>query len=102
MPSTTVPRTGPGSDGPPRIALAPDGAPQWMADAIVAGGGHVVPLADAEALVWAAPHDPAALEAALTEAPHLTWVQLPFAGIEVFSDLLDEKPHLLRRLQREH
>ena len=62
-----------------------------MADAIAAGGGHVVPLADAEALVWAAPHDPAALEAALTEAPHLSWVQLPFAGIEVFSDLLDDE-----------
>jgi len=29
----------------PRIALAPDGAPGWMAEAITDGGGHVVPLA---------------------------------------------------------
>jgi phosphoglycerate dehydrogenase-like enzyme len=62
-----------------------------MADAIVAGGGHVVPLADAEALVWAAPRDPAALAAALGEAPQLTWVQLPFAGIEVFADIIDDE-----------
>ena len=90
MPSTTAPRTGPDSDGPPRIALAPDGAPGWMADAITAGGGHLVPLADAEALVWAAPRDPDALRAALEANPGLAWVQLPFAGIETFVDLVDD------------
>ena len=90
MPSTTAPRTGPDSDGPPRIALAPDGAPGWMADAITAGGGHLVPLADAEALVWAAPRDPEALRVALAENPDLAWVQLPFAGIETFVDLVDD------------
>ena len=36
-----------------------------MADAIVAGGGHVVPLSEAEALVWAAPRDPDGLREAL-------------------------------------
>ncbi len=90
MPSTTAPRTGPDSDGPPRIALAPDGAPSWMADAITAGGGHLVPLADAEALVWAAPRDPESLRVALAENPDLAWVQLPFAGIETFVDLVDD------------
>ena len=90
MPSTTAPRTGPESDGPPRIALAPDGAPGWMADAITAGGGHLVPLAEAEALVWAAPRDPEALRVALAENPKLAWVQLPFAGIETFVDLVDD------------
>ena len=90
MPSTTAPRTGPESDGPPRIALAPDGAPGWMADAITAGGGHLVPLAEAEALVWAAPRDPDALRVALAENPKLAWVQLPFAGIETFVDLVDD------------
>jgi phosphoglycerate dehydrogenase-like enzyme len=61
-----------------------------MADAITAGGGHLVPLADAEALVWAAPRDPEALRVALAENPDLAWVQLPFAGIETFVDLVDD------------
>ena len=61
-----------------------------MADAITAGGGHVVPLADAEALVWGAPRDPDALRRALEIAPDLSWVQLPFAGIEQFVDLVDD------------
>ncbi len=50
----------------------------------------MVPLAEAEALVWAAPRDPEALRATLAEAPDLGWVQLPFAGIEHFVDLLDD------------
>lgn len=61
-----------------------------MAAAVTAGGGHLVPLADAEALVWAAPRDPDALRRALVEAPHLAWVQLPFAGIETFVDVVDD------------
>ncbi len=61
-----------------------------MADAIATGGGHVVPLAEAEALVWAAPRNPAALREVLEEAPHLRWVQLPFAGIEQYVDLVDD------------
>ena len=61
-----------------------------MADAITAGGGHIVPLAEAEALVWGAPRDPEALRHALIEAPGLAWVQLPFAGIEQFVDLVDD------------
>ena len=73
----------------PRIALAPEGAPGWMAEAIVDGGGHVVPLADAEALVWADPRNPEALAAALEAAPDAGWVQLPFAGIENFVHLID-------------
>jgi phosphoglycerate dehydrogenase-like enzyme len=49
-----------------------------------------VPVADAEGLVWAEPREPDALEAMLGDAPDLGWVQLPFAGIEQFVDLLDD------------
>jgi len=61
-----------------------------MADAVIAGGGHLVPLAEAEALVWAAPRDPAALGTVMEQADHLVWVQLPFAGIEPMVHLLDD------------
>lgn len=61
-----------------------------MATAVTAGGGHLVPLADAEALVWGAPRDPDALRRAIVDASDLAWVQLPFAGIETFVDLVDD------------
>jgi phosphoglycerate dehydrogenase-like enzyme len=62
-----------------------------MAEAVVAGGGQVVGLDDAEALVWGAPHDPAKLEAVLDEHDDLAWVQLPFAGVERYVHLVDDE-----------
>ena len=79
------------SPAAPRIALAPDPTPSWLEDAIVDGGGHLVPLVDSEAIVWADPRSPAALEDALEQAPDVRWVQLPFAGIENFIHLVDDK-----------
>jgi phosphoglycerate dehydrogenase-like enzyme len=61
-----------------------------MAEAVRAGGGHLVPLDQAEALVWGAPRDPGALARVLDQAPQLAWVQLPFAGIENFVHLIDD------------
>ena len=61
-----------------------------MGDAITAGGGHVVPVEEAEGLVWGAPRDPRALEELLDGADHIEWVQLPFAGIELFVHLIDD------------
>jgi phosphoglycerate dehydrogenase-like enzyme len=61
-----------------------------MHDAVVAGGGHVVAVDEAEGLVWAAPRDPDGLDTLLGKAPDLSWVQLPFAGIESFTHLLDD------------
>lgn len=62
-----------------------------MADAIVAGGGHLVGLEQAEALVWGAPNEPVLLERAIEEHPRLAWVQLPFAGIENYVHLVDDE-----------
>lgn len=80
----------PPSTTAPRIALGPEGAAEWLADAIVAGGGHLVPVAEAEALVWSNARDPQGLGAALHANPELRWVQLPFAGIENFVHLVDD------------
>jgi phosphoglycerate dehydrogenase-like enzyme len=55
-----------------------------MHDAVTAGGGHIVPVAEAEGLVWASPRDPDGLERVLDETPDLSWIQLPFAGIEQY------------------
>ncbi len=75
----------------PRIALAPDTAPEWLAEAIAEGGGHLVPLSEADGVIWADPRDPAALEVALPKAGNAKWVQLPFAGIENFVHLIDDE-----------
>ncbi len=75
----------------PRIALGPESAPEWLADAIVEGGGEVVGLAECEAIVWGSNDDVEGLVAALDRAPGASWVQLPFAGIERFVDRLDDE-----------
>jgi phosphoglycerate dehydrogenase-like enzyme len=61
-----------------------------MTDAITSGGGQIVPLAEAEALVWGSPTDADGLAAALRAAPNVRWVQLPWAGVEAFVHLMDE------------
>jgi len=73
----------------PRIHLGPSGGPPWLADAVVAGGGHLVEPDEADAVVWADARDVATLRATLDGRSHIGWVQLPFAGIENFVDHLD-------------
>lgn len=77
-------------EGPPRVALEPAGTRPWLVDAIEAGGGIVVPLAEAEAIVWATPTGPQVLADAVASAPNTHWVQLPWAGIEPLVDVLDD------------
>ena len=72
-----------------RVAVAPSRAAHVVA-AVEQGGGSVVALTEEpEALVWMAPDDPAGLQEAVRSAPSLRWVQLPFAGVERFTDVLD-------------
>ncbi|MGH9119133.1 MAG: D-isomer specific 2-hydroxyacid dehydrogenase family protein [Acidimicrobiales bacterium] len=60
-----------------------------MADAVRAGGGEVVPVAQAEALVWTETSEPAALNRLLRDNAGIRWVQLPWAGIEPYLGVLD-------------
>ncbi|ORL39787.1 hydroxyacid dehydrogenase [Prescottella equi] len=67
---------------PTPIALGP--APDdLLVDAVVRGGGRVVDLADAEALVWAG-DDTARFPAELPDS--IRWVQLHSAGVEHWFD----------------
>ena len=67
----------------------PAGVRTWLSDAVVAGGGSLVDVSEAEALVWAETGRPEALAALLASAPQVRWVQLPWAGIEPFAGVLD-------------
>ena len=73
-----------------RIALAPDGERAWLADAVRAGGGDVVPPTEAEGLVWTSTGGADDLAELLRTHEGIDWVQLPWAGIEPFVGVLDE------------
>ena len=71
------------------IAVEPSKADHVVA-AVVEGGGRVAALSEEpDGLVWMAPDDPDGLREALQQAPSVRWVQLPFAGVERFVDVLD-------------
>ncbi|MBW8825252.1 MAG: hydroxyacid dehydrogenase [Acidobacteria bacterium] len=70
------------------VSVVPEDAPAWVVDAVRAGGGMIVPLAEAEALVWANPWQPDLLGRVVAGAPQLRWVHLPFAGVEPYIDLM--------------
>lgn len=74
-----------------RIAVLPEGRAPWLDDAVREGGGEPSGLADADAVVWADPYDAPGLTEVLEERPDLPWVQLPFAGIDPFLDVLDDE-----------
>ena len=75
--------------GKPRCVVLPEGTRRELDSAVEEGGGELVPLDQAEALIWADTGDPAALRAVLDANPGIRWVQLPFAGVEPFVDVLD-------------
>jgi len=79
------------STAAPRVAVAPASTPSWIADAVRAGGADVVDPADAEALVWTRPADPDGLAQVLADHRRLAWVQLPWAGVEPYREVLDQE-----------
>ncbi len=68
-----------------RIAVEPTGIRPWIKEAVLAGGGHIVPVAEAEALVWADAFDVTNLRRCLAEGKGIRWIQLPWAGVEPFA-----------------
>ncbi|MBI2708495.1 MAG: hydroxyacid dehydrogenase [Actinobacteria bacterium] len=72
----------------PQIAVLPEDGPGWLRAAVVAGGGQVVDVVAAEALVWASPDDPGALADVLGTHPGIRWVQLPWAGVEPYRGVI--------------
>ncbi len=75
----------------PLIAVEPkSGRFESIEVAVAEGGGELVPVEQAEALIWADAHNPDDLPAMLDRGPNLRWVSLPFAGIEPFVPYLTE------------
>jgi phosphoglycerate dehydrogenase-like enzyme len=77
----------------PRCAVLPaDGRPfaRALEEAVREGGGVPCGIEDADAVVWTDARDAGELRALLDAHPRVRWVQLPWAGIEPFVDVLDE------------
>jgi phosphoglycerate dehydrogenase-like enzyme len=70
------------------IAVEPGGTRRWLEGAVEAGAGEVVPPADAGAVVWGHQADPEGLATLLADHPQLIWVQLPWAGVEPYVDVI--------------
>jgi phosphoglycerate dehydrogenase-like enzyme len=75
----------------PLVAALSDLVPRWMLDAAVAGGAELVPVERADTVVWGGGAVPPARLAELLSAHggHIGWVQLPWAGVEPYLELLD-------------
>jgi phosphoglycerate dehydrogenase-like enzyme len=76
--------------GAARCAVLPEGTRSELDSAVTEGGGVVVPIEDAEALIWTATDGADDLRAWLDANPGIRWVQLPFAGVEPFVEVLDQ------------
>jgi phosphoglycerate dehydrogenase-like enzyme len=81
-----------GDARPVPVAVGPPGTREWVKDAIVAGGGEIVEPGEAEVLVWTdAAHGsgeqagPGALRKLLDANPGISWIQLPWAGVEPYA-----------------
>ena len=77
--------------GDVRCALLPAGRREELGTAVTEGGGRLVPVHEANALIWTSTQDAEDLRAVLADNPEIAWVQLPFAGIEPFVDILDHE-----------
>ncbi len=75
-----------------RIAVLPAGWRGYLASAVEAGGGALSEPGDAVALVWTEVADASGLGRVLDGYPGLRWVQLPWAGVEPYVDVIRTHP----------
>ena len=79
--------------GPP-VTTQPRSA-AWIDAAVQAGGGRLVEPSEATAVVWTKADAPDDLDAFLAEHPGIDWVQLPWAGIDPYRQLVGRRPDLV-------
>jgi phosphoglycerate dehydrogenase-like enzyme len=78
----------PVESGPVAVLPDPDLEPAFAA-AVTAAGGVVAPLSDAtRGVVWTSASGDDELQSVLLAHPGITWVQLPWAGIDAFGQLV--------------
>lgn len=71
-----------------RVAVEPADQGAGLRPAVVAGGGEIVGVEAADVVVWADPNDASGLAAVLEDHDNLRWVQLPWAGVEPYVEVI--------------
>lgn len=71
-----------------KISILPKSFPEYEAAVIGAGGNLVQFDETVRAVIWTDYSKPADLAKLLVENPQIEWVQLPFAGVDAFADVL--------------
>jgi phosphoglycerate dehydrogenase-like enzyme len=71
-----------------QVAMEPKVIPEYS-QAVSDSGAEVVPIGpDVRALIWLDYSQPQALAELLDANPQIEWVQLPFAGVDAFSEII--------------
>lgn len=71
-----------------QIAMEPKTFPEYVS-AAEAAGAQIVPIsAEITGLIWLDYSKPEALEELLDANPQIEWVQLPFAGVDAFAEII--------------
>lgn len=73
----------------PKIAVGPHGSADWACQAVRDGGGQVVDATEAQGLIWIDFDSTPQLVATLASNPNITWVQVPFSGVETYMPYID-------------
>jgi phosphoglycerate dehydrogenase-like enzyme len=77
-----------------KVALEPKQFDAYV-DAIKLSGAEVTSLnSDVHALVWTDYSRPDLLDEAIADNPQLNWVQLPFAGVDAFSEIIAKNQNI--------
>jgi phosphoglycerate dehydrogenase-like enzyme len=73
----------------PLIAIEPKTFASYE-EAVAAAGGEVVALSpDVTSIIWTDYASPELLRTTLLQNPQITWVQLPFAGVDAFAEIIE-------------
>lgn len=71
-----------------QVAIEPKAFPEYL-DAAAKAGAQVVPMSSSvKALIWLDYSKPDALAELLDMNPQIEWVQLPFAGVDAFAEII--------------
>jgi phosphoglycerate dehydrogenase-like enzyme len=77
-------------DEHPGFAVAPPEDASWLGDAVVAGGGRISSIGEADGLIWGG-GDVATLKTMIQQGSQLRWVQLPSAGVDRYRTAIDPR-----------